>query len=131
MKQGFQQDQIMVLTRDGHSFTLMEPMIYVTSLGAVLTIPAGATTDGRSTPAALWSVMPPFGRGWKAWVLHDHLYRRTRMAKTNCDDLMYEAAISLGVDEAEARICLEGVRRGGQPSFDENRAKLDAAEPLP
>ncbi len=132
MKQsGFQQDQIAVLSRDGHNFTLLEPLVFVTSYGALLTIPAGSTTDGASTPAVIWGAIPPFGKGWKAYILHDWLYRKTRMGKRNCDDLMYEALISLGVDEATAKVIYEGVHLGGQEAFDENRAILDRLDLQP
>lgn len=122
MKPGFQQDSVMVKTSDGHNFELMVPLVYVTQMGARLTIPPGTTTDGASTPQALWSAIPPFGPGWKAYVLHDWLYRNTKMPRIECDDLLKEAMLSLGVDAALAETIYQGVRIGGQQSFDKDRA---------
>lgn len=122
MKPGFQQDFVITKSSDGHNFTLLNDLVYVTAMGAILTIPAGTTTDGASTPAALWSAIPPFGKGWKAYILHDWLYRATGMGKTNCDDLLKEALLSLGVDSILAETIYQGVKIGGQKSFNEDRS---------
>lgn len=112
----------MVKTSDGHNVELMVPLLYVTKMGARLTIPAGTKSDGASVPAVLWGAIPPFGEGWKAYVLHDWLYRDTKMPKSECDDLLLEALLSLGVDSVLANTIYQGVHLGGQSSFDEDRA---------
>jgi hypothetical protein len=123
MTSGFQSDTIKVSTSDGRSFTLLEPVVYVTALGAHLTIPAGTTSDGASTPSALWTLIPPFGPYFKATYLHDWLYRFTKMPKCECDDLLKEAMLTLGIDPVLADAFYEGVSKGGQSSFDVDRAK--------
>lgn len=123
MKPGFQSDSVVTRSSDGHTFVLVEPLVYVTALGAVITVPAGSTCDGASVPRVLWRALPPFGRYWLAAWLHDYLYRDTDMARINCDDLFKEAMISLGVDPLRAEAMYQGVRLGGQSAFDQNRAR--------
>lgn len=130
MNHGFQSDYAVVRSSDGQNFTLVYPIVYITAIGARITIPAGTTTDGASVPRALWRLLPPFGKYWMASILHDYVYRFTKMAKTNCDDLFHEAMLSCGVDPAVARTIYEGVRIGGQEAFDENRRQLASAESI-
>jgi hypothetical protein len=122
MTPGFQSKTIKVETSDGRNFVLLEPVVYVTGFGAHLTIPAGTTSDGASTPALIWSAVPPFGLYWPAAYLHDWLYRATLMPKPECDDLLKEAMLSLGVDSELVDVVYEGVKLGGQSAFDADRA---------
>jgi hypothetical protein len=122
MTAGFQSTDFKVSTSDGRNFVLLEPVVFVTQLGAHITIPAGATSDGASTPPALWPEIPPFGIYWKAAFFHDYLYRATQASKSECDALLLEAMQSLGVDSILAKTIYEGVALGGQSSFDADRA---------
>ena len=106
---------------DGRNFKLILPCIYETNSGETITIPAGSTSDGASTPREIWNLIPPFGKYWMAAVLHDYLYRFTQRPKSECDLLLLEAMQSLGVGEFEAKIIYDGVRDGGQSSFDQDR----------
>ena len=118
---GFQPTPMKVSTDDGHNFTLLQPCNYLCRSGELITIPAGTTTDGASTPQAVWNVLPPFGAYWKAAVLHDYLYRVTKRPKHECDDLLKEAMESLGVDEPEILTIYAGVVVGGEVAFEEDR----------
>lgn len=131
MKLGFQQHTIAVRSGDGQNFMLLEDLVYVRGDGKVITIPKGTTTDGASTPAVLWSMIPPFGLGWKSYILHDHAYRNTWFSKQECDDLIKEAMLSEGVDPVTVELVYRGVRLGGQPSFDEDRTLLAQISPPP
>lgn len=118
----FKQDQAKVLTNDGRNFVFVEPLDYVASDGSVITIPAGATTDGASTPCALWVTIPPFGKYWLSAALHDYLYRTTQVPKERCDDLLYEAMLSEGVSVIEAKAIYDGVKLFGFSSFRGDRS---------
>jgi hypothetical protein len=129
----FAKRTLKVETGDGRFFDLLEPLVYTTNSGEVITVPIGCTTDGASTPREIWNIIPPFGTYWLAAVLHDYLYRITERSKAECDHLLLEAMISLGVDEALRNAIYEGVHIGGTVSFDEDRkinliekAKADA-----
>ncbi len=124
MTPGFQSRTARVETFDGHNFTLVDSVVYVTGSGEVITIISGAKTDGASTPRALWTLgIPPFGPYWLATVLHDYLYRSSQKTRSECDDLLLEAMLSLGVSHMIARLIYEGVRLGGASSFDDDRSK--------
>lgn len=121
----FQQTPMKVESDDGRNFTLLEPYNYLCRSGELITIPAGTTSDGASTPRELWASIPPFGKYWKAAILHDYLYRVTNRPKAECDNLLLEAMESLGVNEIEAHAIYEGVNLAGKWSFEEDR-KLKA-----
>ena len=120
----FQQTPMKVETDDGRYVTLLQPYNYLCRSGELITIPAGTTSDGASTPPALWVTIPPFGKYWKAAVLHDYLYRITKRPKAECDSILLEAMESLGVNEIEAHAIYEGVHLGGEISFEEDRKKV-------
>jgi len=117
----FNQTNIQVSTKDGRHVVLMEPLVYVTNTGEVITVPAGAESDGCSTPQAVWNLLPPFGLYWKAALLHDYLYRKTTRLKDECDLLFLEAMASLGVDLITREAIYEGVHLGGSLAFDDDR----------
>ena len=127
MTPGFQNAFVYTKSADGRNFVLVEPLVYVTAAGEIITAPPGTTTDGASTPRILWRVIPPFGPYWPAAVLHDYLYRSSQKPKAECDSILLEAMLWLGVEQVEADAIYEGVKLGGQSSFDSDRAAQAAA----
>lgn len=118
---GFQPGPMKVSTDDGRSFTLLQPYNYLCRSGELITIPAGATTDGASVPRFFWREFPPFGTYWKAAVLHDYAYRCLSKPKEECDNLLLEAMESLGVDEISAHTIYQAVSLCGGLAFEEDR----------
>jgi hypothetical protein len=121
---GFSVGNLKVETADGKSFTLLEPFLFVRPNGEVIPVPAGAKSDGASTPSALWITLPPFGAYWRAAFLHDHLYRETMLPKEECDDIFKEAMESLGVRWDDLNTLYEGVHLFGWSSFKEDRDQV-------
>src|SRR5258708_22686941 len=121
-KWGFSVDELSIKGRDGRNFKVTEDFTYTAQNGEVITIPIGADTDGLSSPRLIWQLIPPFGKPWKAAVLHDYLYRRTRMSKKRCDEILYEAMLYLKVNKAEAKVIYQSVVLFGGKSFREDRA---------
>ncbi len=117
----FTSDFVNVRTRDGHNVILLDPLVYVTKAGEEITVPRGAQSDGASTPAVLWSSIPPFGEHWKPALLHDFLYRNTKRPKDECDRIFLDAMCECGVPGTECLAIYEGVRLCGLPAFDEDR----------
>ncbi len=112
-------------TADGHFIILLEPLIYTTDAGEIITAPIGTRSDGASTPRVLWPVIPPFGSYWLATVLHDYLYRITNRERDFCDNTLLEAMVSLNVELVLREAIYEGVRLGGSIPFnDDRRIKL-------
>jgi hypothetical protein len=118
----FSSDTLKVSTSDGRNFVLLEPFAYTSNADEVITVPAGATSDGASTPREIWDFIPPFGTYWKAAFLHDYLYRYTQMPKADCDALLKEAMQCLQVDPIEITAIYDGVTVGGQCSFNSDRS---------
>lgn len=124
--------------QDGRNWKLIQPIDYIAADGRVLRIPRGASTDGASTPAIVWSKYPPCGAYWLAAVLHDSAYQGTlelvsdgtsgqsvakvMLAKSDCDLLLKEAMESTGVDSVTIMVIYEAVKMFGQPAFNSDRA---------
>ena len=130
MLQGFQSKIAEVVTADGRNFKLCRAIHYLAVDGTEYVIPIGASTDGASTPAAIWPALPPFGDYWLAALLHDAAYQDTlqftdgtkcELPKDKCDRLLKEAMESLGVSESKVATIYEGVSLGGWKAFRDDR----------
>ena len=122
---GFAKTTLAVETSDGRHATLLEPLVYTSKAGEVITAPVGTISDGASTPKIIWNLIPPFGSYWLATVLHDYLYRVTKQPRDYCDSMLLEAMESLNVELLLREAIYEGVRLGGGIPFeDDRRAKL-------
>lgn len=126
MSHGFKDSLVYTKSADGRNFVLVEPLTYVSAAGETIVVPAGAHTDGASTPRILWRAIPPFGPYWPATILHDWLYRATKKSREECDDILLEAMRALDVSETLADTIYAGVRVGGQSAFDADRAAQPA-----
>jgi len=122
----FSTDKLKVETADGRNMTLLEAFTFTRKDGCVITVPAGSTSDGASTPAAMWPTLPPFGTYWKAAVLHDYLYRDSGVPKNFCDETFQQAMEALGVSEFEEQTLYQGVHLLGGESFEEDRKEARA-----
>lgn len=130
-------NDVLVRTRDGREFTIEEPIDLASDTGARYRVPAGAVTDGASTPALLWVRLPPFGPYWLAAVIHDSAYRGTLLRqlendqwapamlnKPQCDALFLDCMAALGVDFETKNELFEGVHIGGWKAFNDDRKIL-------
>ena len=136
MNNGFQCQGFQTWSKDGRNCVLLKDADYLTVAGKLFRIPAGATSDGASTPQAIWNIIPPFGgHYWQAAFLHDAAYRdtllwlnpsevwqRATLAKDECDLLLLEAMTLLGAGKLERDTIYEGVIIGGTASFFNDRA---------
>lgn len=114
-----------VLTGDGREHELIADVWFQRPPqvgGERIVIPAGARSDGASTPAAIWAIgFPPFGDHWRAAFIHDHLYRQTQRPKADCDLVFLEAMLAAGVPYDRARWFYNGVDQGGTHAFEDDR----------
>jgi len=112
-----------VTTFDGRNVVLIQPLIYITNNGEVITVPVQATSDGASTPPFIWSIpgLAPFGAHWLGAVVHDWLYRGTQEPKDFCDNIFKEAMLSCGVGEVEAETIYLAVKFAGEKAFEDDR----------
>jgi hypothetical protein len=86
--------------------------------GQTHVIPAGFVTDGASVPRGLWNLFPPFGRYFKAALLHDWLYQYGTMTRAQADLVFLTAMKELGVGLLTRWAMYAGVRVGGWPAWD-------------
>jgi len=119
---------------DGHNIVLARDLFYYAADGTLFVMPAGATSDGASTPPEVWPLIPPFGKYWLAAVLHDGAYRdtllraigsgfiRATLPKADCDALLAEAMEVLGVGMVERQTIYDAVVLAGTSSFTADRA---------
>jgi hypothetical protein len=82
---------------DGDSWRLLAPLVYETSAGDVITVPAGFVTDFASIPRPLWAIAPPAGTWGLAAVLHDWGYRTGLLSRGEADRLFLDAMADLKV----------------------------------
>lgn len=122
MATGFSTDVIKVTSHDGWHFTVAEAFTYTSLAGEAYVVPVGATTDGASTPRLAWTETPPFGNYWMAAVLHDFLFRQSKLDEALCDSLLKEAMFALGVHTLLIDIIFNAVKLGGHSSFVADRA---------
>ena len=108
-------------TADGRNVVVRVAFSYTRANGEVIMVVPGDQSDGASTPRFIWSIVPPFGKCWKAYVLHDALYRYSQRPKDECDAILYEAMISLGASVDFATAIWKAVQDGGQAAFDADR----------
>lgn len=113
----FDKKTLKTQSSDGHDVILDEDFSYTRPNGEKITVPAGADSDGASTPRFLWRLFPPFGNYWRAALLHDHLYRHTLTPKAECDRIFLEAMRDCGVNRVKAWIIYQGVHLFGGPAF--------------
>lgn len=124
MKAGFNKTCIAVKTSDGKNFSLFESFSFTDQFGNTYEVPVGFETDGPSIPRALWIDLPPFGNYWLPAVLHDFLYRKTKLDKAMCDNVFYNAMIANGVPRIRAGEIYNGVHLGGWSSFNSDRSQI-------
>ena len=125
----FSSEYFRVSTPDGRNCTLLEAVSFKrpdSVGGEIIELPVGSTSDGASTPAALWiGGFTPFGQFWRAAFLHDAIFRRQTIPPIDNFDkanlIFYEALVASGVPEVRARFLYNGVCEGGQRSWDRDR----------
>lgn len=122
-------------TGDGWNFKLCDFLYYNDSNGNQYRGIVGGASDGASTPRSVWSLYPPFGKYWLAAYLHDLAYRcmieklingvwrRVQLEKDECDALLLDAMVSLGVDEKDRTIIYEAVKKFAAEAFLEDLAQ--------
>jgi hypothetical protein len=119
--------------RNGHAYYAgRNTVALTTTAGDTVLFFAGQRTDLASIPPFLWAVMPPDGPWAFAAVFHDSCYRtrgtfvwyghlgRTRAApytRAECDEILRQGMVALGVPTWERVAIFEAVRVGGGNAF--------------
>src|SRR6185369_16619539 len=107
---------------DGKQWCLAQSFAYLSDVPGVGTIrvPNNFVTDYASIPQELWAILPPWGRYGPASVLHDWGYWQQTLTREQCDDVLREASLLLGVEDAIVSTIYNAVRLFGQTAWDRN-----------
>jgi len=135
METGFQNDILIVQTRDGLDDILMDVLDFTDYDGTLYRAPIGSTTDGLSTPKIV-RLIPGYdatGDDWWSGVLHDSSYRdflqvnrgvwvKASLTQEQCDHLILHAMKSQGVGFVRRHIIFFALRLFGSFAFKGDRA---------
>jgi hypothetical protein len=122
-------DQGRPVIRNGHQYlALRNPISFRRPNGETVIMPAGMQTDLASIPRILWVALPPDGPWGEAALPHDLCYssrgamtwhghagrsRPQAYVRAECDQILAEAMLALGVPTAQREVIWLGVRIGG------------------
>jgi hypothetical protein len=105
---------------DQGTWRLTQPLSFHSIFAGVLTVPAGFVTDFASVPRIpiIFDVLGD--KGQAAATLHDWLYAKPHPLETRerADEVLKEALIAQGMDDAEASLMFLGVRLGGESHYE-------------
>ena len=111
---------------DGKQWCVYRRLRYLSDVGVgvatTITVNPGFVTDYASIPQELWAILPPWGRYGPASVLHDWGYWQQTLTRQQCDDVLREASLLLGVEDAIVSTIYNAVRLFGQTAWDRNTA---------
>ena len=116
-------------TYKNESFILTSDLVYITETGKSIIVETGTITNFASIPSPLRIFFSVNGKHRKAATLHDYLYEKQRLTRSQCDDLFLEAMKSCKVGYFKRYSMYWGVRAGGWISYNsckDKKAKADA-----
>ncbi len=101
--------------QDGRTFTILAEISFVDSKGVTWTVPKGTQFTGNSIPRIAWSVVgSPFeGKSRLAVVLHEYFTTQRTHSYTEVNQMFYEALVSSGVDQVQAKVLYVAVQQFG------------------
>ena len=98
---------------------LVEPLLIEIDLVKFI-VPVGFISDLASVPRVFWGVIPPWGKYYKAAILHDYLYVQGeggRKGKRTADDIFNRLLEDAGVGWLKRKLMYRSVRIFGDGSF--------------
>jgi len=112
---------------DGTQWVVLDDMPFVVRLddgsSGTLLVPRGFVTDLASTPPAIWSLYPPFGKYLTAAILHDYLYWRGTCTQAQADKIIYQAMRDAGVDQAAQSRFHAALTAAGEHAWKRNEGE--------
>lgn len=131
--EGFSSASVAIRTKDGTNVVVLEPLEFKRPSGEIITVIAGATSDGVSSPRWAWAAVPPFGAWWLAGVLHDACYRmQTRpliVDRAIADTIFLEALTFCRVPGPIRLALYEAVHHFGEAAWIKDRLGPDTTPP--
>lgn len=112
MPAGFHSPLVVRVHGEGN-WVLDSSLVYETSAGEYITIPAGFITDLASIPRIFHSLIPVNGKHRQAAVVHDYLYVIQDRPREQVDAIFLEAMEVAGVRFTQRWAMYLAVRAGG------------------
>jgi len=104
--------------RDGVHWSTTEKLVYASDVYGMIEVPVNFQTDGGSVPKLFTNIVTPYGRGFRAFALHDMLYYSQMFTRDVADEILREALASCGEGILDDDVQFEAVRLGGQFAWD-------------
>lgn len=92
---------------------LVAPLVYVSDLAGVITVPADFVTDFASVPRLPLMFLLAGDTSHEAAVVHDYLYSTHIVDRATADAVLREASAVIGVPAWRRWLMWAGVRIGG------------------
>lgn len=108
---------------DGYHWRLLRPVDLDDVLIGHISVPAGFETDLGSIPRIFWNLLPPIGPASQAFVVHDYLYSRQIISRSDADEVLLRAMFSTGTHWAACWLIYLGVRIGGWYAWNQDADK--------
>jgi hypothetical protein len=104
---------------DSMIVTIKDNFRYFSKKHGLITVPSGFVSDGASVPRVFWSIFPPFGKYFKAAIIHDYLYSSENNAfnRVKSDYIFLEAMKETNVSFIIRYVIYNAVRIGGGIHF--------------
>lgn len=107
------------LLKGGRRVRLLQDLVIDYELGHY-TVPKGFVSDLASVPRILWSIIPPWGKYYKAAIVHDYLYiqgKGGKAGKLRADNLFLSVMRHSEVGYIKRNIMYRAVRMFGRGNF--------------
>lgn len=104
------------------TWALVNPFRYITSNGLLtIFVPEGFTTDFASIPRLFWNILAPMGNYGEAAIIHDYLYSKGILPKSEADNIFLEGMETLGVGRIKRTIIYNAVKYFGFAAWNGHR----------
>jgi len=131
MKPGFLETTLDTRSSNGRDDVLLSELRFLDTDGTLYKTPAGADTDGGSTPRICWLIpnFEPTGKHWFDWILHDGGYRDTlevfrgggwypaALSRLQCDQLLDRSLRLRGMGQIKRAFVYHTLRAEGWRYF--------------
>lgn len=108
---------------DGVNWRVISELRYQDELLGFLTVPAGFITDGGSIPPFFQGLINPYGKGLKAFVVHDWLYATQKFNREQSDECLRRALGACGENILDQETQFNAVRFGGSQAWFDDQKK--------
>lgn len=108
---------------DGVHWSLTEDLHYNDDKLGLIVVPIGFVTDGGSVPPFFQEFVNPYGKGFKAFAIHDYLYATQKFTREESDECLGRALNACGENWFDSKTQTDAVRLGGEKAWEEDKIK--------